>query len=52
MLKLKKETLNQFEVVILMTDHDSFDYGLIKKNSDILIDTRGKYKIEGNVIRA
>ena len=30
-VEIKKEILNQFEVVILMTDHDSFDYGLIKR---------------------
>ena len=51
-VKISSDAINKYDVVILMTDHDNFDYSKIKKNSKILIDTRGKYKVGENVIRA
>jgi len=50
---LTKENLETFDVVILSTDHDDFDYDLIQKHSKILVDTRGVYKKNyKNLIRA
>lgn len=52
-IKVNKENLNLYDCVILVTDHDCFDYDLILRNSQILIDTRGKFKQGGaNVILA
>ena len=34
-----------------MTDHDAFDYKIIKKNSKKIIDCRGRYQIDNNVVR-
>ena len=50
-IKLNKKNLSLFDCNILTTDHDSFDYEIIKKNSKLLIDTRGKFAISSNVIR-
>ena len=35
-----------------MTDHDAFNYDLIYKNSNMIIDCRGRYSIDNKVIRA
>jgi UDP-N-acetyl-D-glucosamine dehydrogenase len=40
---LTAETLHTYDAVILVTDHDDFDYELIQKNSRLIIDTRGRY---------
>jgi len=49
---LNPEVLESFDAVILLTDHSAFDYELIKKHAPILVDTRGKYRDDANVIRA
>ena len=49
-IKLSKNILLQFDAVILVTDHDAFDYKLISKNSKIIIDTRGRYKTDNKKI--
>ena len=50
-IKLSKKNLTKFDVVVLMTDHDKFNYNLIYNNSKLIIDTRGKYKLDTKVIR-
>jgi UDP-N-acetyl-D-glucosamine dehydrogenase len=42
-VSLTTENLAAFDCVILATDHDRFDYELIKAESQIIIDSRGKY---------
>ncbi len=50
---LTAENLSTFDAVVLATDHDSFDYELILKEAQLVIDTRGKYRGENNrVIKA
>ncbi len=36
--------LKKFDVVVLSTDHDSFDYKMIKEFSNLIVDTRGVYR--------
>ena len=50
-IKLSKKNLTKYDLAILMTDHDSFDYKLIYNNIKFIIDTRGKYKIDHKVLR-
>lgn len=50
--KINKNNLMDYEAVILATDHDAFDYELIKLKSKLIIDTRGRYPISKKVIRA
>jgi len=47
------ETLESYDAVILATDHDKFDYDLIAKHANLIIDTRGKYRTPAdNVVKA
>jgi len=39
----KSLKISNFDVVVLATDHDKFDYKNIKKNAKLLIDTRGRF---------
>ena len=49
--KLTTNTLINFDLVVLMTDHDCFDYKFINKNSKKIIDCRGKFPVSEKVIR-
>ena len=53
-LAIDERILRDFDCVILCTDHDDFDYDVIKNNSQLIIDTRGRYVVSDgdNVIRA
>jgi UDP-N-acetyl-D-glucosamine dehydrogenase len=52
-MPLNAETLLKQDCVVLVTDHDAFDYEAIAKHAKLLIDTRGRYqKAASNVIRA
>lgn len=42
--ELTPSVLKQFDVVCITTDHSSFDYDLIVKNSKVVIDTRNACK--------
>ncbi len=50
--KISKNILATYDAVILATDHDSFDYQLIKDYSELIIDTRGRFEQSLKVIRA
>lgn len=41
---LTYENIKEYDAVVLITDHDKFDYDLIIDSSNLLIDTRGVYK--------
>jgi len=42
-----------FDAVILATDHDCFDYPLIQRHAQLLIDSRGRFRAPaGNLIKA
>ena len=43
-VEINSKNLQSFDLVLLLTDHDSFDYKLIKKESKFIIDTRGIFK--------
>ena len=50
---LSAETLAAYDCILLATDHDRFDYELISKHSDLIVDSRGKYlQPAANVIKA
>ena len=49
---LTKKNLNSFDCVVLLTDHDAFNYELIKKFSKLIIDTRGKFNPSDKIIRS
>ena len=41
-----------FDIVLLATDHDNFDYNLINNEARLIIDTRGIFKISRKVFAA
>lgn len=47
---LTEETLQSFDCVVVATDHDLFDWDLIKKHSTIIVDTRGQYLADNRQI--
>lgn len=49
---LSSSVLESYDLVILLTDHTSFDYEMIKEHSSILLDTRGKFGSLPNVFKA
>jgi UDP-N-acetyl-D-glucosamine dehydrogenase len=51
-IDISAEKLTEYDIVILTTDHDTFDYEMIVDKSQILVDTRGRYQNNVNVIRA
>ena len=51
-LNLSTKNLKKFDIVILMTDHDKFDYKMIYENSQTIIDCRGRYSVDHKVYRA
>jgi UDP-N-acetyl-D-glucosamine dehydrogenase len=52
-VNLTPQSLDAYDAVVLATDHDEFDYDLLQKHSQIIIDTRGKYtQSYSNVIKA
>jgi len=51
--ELNEEMLRRFDAVVLATDHDQFNYDLIQKKSQLIIDSRGKYRQSAeNIIKA
>ncbi|WP_166418812.1 nucleotide sugar dehydrogenase [Cochlodiniinecator piscidefendens] len=50
---LSAETVAGYDAVLLLTDHTDFDYGMIRDNAQILVDTRGKFRDDADgVVRA
>lgn len=50
-IEITAKKLKIFDIVILMTDHDKFNYEMIYNNSKIIIDCRGRYPVDSKVIR-
>jgi UDP-N-acetyl-D-glucosamine dehydrogenase len=40
---LTAENLESFDCVVIATDHDDFDYDLIRDHAKLIVDTRGRY---------
>ncbi len=50
---LTQMRLAEFDCVVLLTDHDQFDYDLILKSSKLIVDTRGKFiQPKPHIVRA
>ncbi len=41
---LSAESLAGFDAVVLVTDHDDFDYELIREHAQLIVDSRGRYR--------
>ena len=52
-VEINPETLSQVDCVLIATDHDIFDYEMIQNNSQLIVDTRGRYRdYYQNIIKA
>jgi UDP-N-acetyl-D-glucosamine dehydrogenase len=49
-VSLSKDVLTSYDCIVVATDHDSFDYEMIKKFSKLIVDSRGKYLLPANNI--
>jgi UDP-N-acetyl-D-glucosamine dehydrogenase len=50
---LDEKSVASYDCVVLVTDHDAFDYGLIGRHARLLVDTRGRYSDAApNIVRA
>jgi UDP-N-acetyl-D-glucosamine dehydrogenase len=52
-VKLTPAALKRYDAVLLATNHDAFDYSLVAKHAQLVVDTRGVYrKARKNVVKA
>lgn len=50
---LTSETIASYDAVVLTTDHGKFDYDMIRKNAQVIIDSRGVYRSPAdNIVKA
>jgi UDP-N-acetyl-D-glucosamine dehydrogenase len=50
---LTPAALGSYDAVLLATNHDAFDYALIKRHARLIVDTRGVYlEPAANVVKA
>jgi UDP-N-acetyl-D-glucosamine dehydrogenase len=40
---LTENSISQYDVILITTDHDCFDYELIRNSAKLVVDTRGRY---------
>ena len=51
-VELSQEVVQSYDCVLLATNHDCFDYPMIKENAALIIDTRGFYEQADNIVKA
>lgn len=51
-IELSTEAIQSYDCIIIATDHDSINYKQLAEHAQLIIDTRGRYKNEGNVVGA
>ena len=51
-VELTANNIKSFDLVLIATDHDIFDYDLILKESKVIIDTRGVMNSSKKVFKA
>jgi len=50
---LEAKTLAAYDCAVLVTDHDAFDYELIRRHARLVVDTRGRFQTSGvNIVNA
>ena len=51
-MPMNEKTLKSADLVLLVTDHDDFDYSLILAKAKMIVDTRGRFEHSPKVIKA
>ncbi|MCX7900453.1 MAG: UDP-N-acetyl-D-glucosamine dehydrogenase, partial [Methylocystis sp.] len=50
---LTPESLARFDCVVIVTDHDAFDYAMIARHARLVVDSRGRYlEPAPNIVKA
>lgn len=50
---LTPESLSGFDCVLVATDHDKFDYAMIRQHARLIVDSRGRYpEAAANIVKA
>lgn len=49
-ITINAEILAGYDLVLIATNHDVFDYEMIRGNSQLIVDTRGVYRVASNNI--
>ena len=52
-IELTRENILDHDCLLLATDHDKFDYALIKRHAKLIVDARGRYlEASNHIVRA
>ena len=51
-MPMNEKTLKSADLVLLVTDHEDFDYSLILAKAKLIVDTRGRFESSPKVIKA
>jgi UDP-N-acetyl-D-glucosamine dehydrogenase len=51
-IALSKETIKEFDLILLSTDHDDVNYELIESEAKLIVDTRNRIRRSNNVFTA
>jgi UDP-N-acetyl-D-glucosamine dehydrogenase len=43
-VSITAESIGKYDLVLIATNHDAFDYEIIRKNAALIVDTRGVYR--------
>jgi len=51
-VELTAESIASYDCVVITTDHDLFDYGLLTEHARLIVDTRGRLASGSNIVSA
>jgi UDP-N-acetyl-D-glucosamine dehydrogenase len=51
-VELSKAVVKSYDCIVLATNHDCFDYSMIKESAALIVDTRGYYGQADNIVKA
>ena len=51
-VSLNAKNIQSADLILLATDHDDFDYTLIEKQAQLIVDTRGRFRPSSKIIKA
>ncbi len=52
-VELSPQVVQGYDCVVVLTDHDAFDYDMIAEHASLIVDSRGRYRApRDNVVKA
>ncbi len=51
-VELSEAVVQSYDCIVLATNHDSFNYSMIRENAALIVDTRGYYHQADNIVKA